>query len=95
MDRQRIAERIVADDRWLARGILAIYAKQTDEEQHAETTIEDNGVGFNGVDAPFMTSIAKQLQQGRTLSPHQAAVCRKIMIKYCGQLERIAGGVHV
>jgi hypothetical protein len=72
------------------KGILAIFAYQTATEQTVEETNQSNGVGFNGVDAPIMSSFAKQLQNGRTLSEKQMVLARKRIIKYAGQLLRIA-----
>lgn len=79
----------------VAKGVLAIYAYQTAIEQSSETTNQDNGVGFNGADAPILSSFAKQLQQGRTLSVKQLAIARKKMLKYAGQLVKIANSKEV
>lgn len=85
-----VRKQLVANDEWLKRGILAIYSKQTEHEQSQEATLEHNNVGFSGTDGTFMSSIAKQLQQGRSLSPKQLSICRKIMPKYARQLTEIA-----
>lgn len=79
----------------VAKGVLAIYAYQTAVEQAAEGTTEDNGVGFNGADAPILSSFAKQLQQGRTLSAKQLAIARRKIVKYAGQLVKIANSKQV
>lgn len=81
---------IETNDRWLRRGVLAIYEYQTIREQNNAKTIERNDVGFNGVDAPFLTSIAQQLLQARYLTAKQIMYTRKLMLKYAGQLTRIA-----
>lgn len=85
-----IKEKLLTDNRWLYRGILAIYEKQTYEEKNAGNTIIDNGIGFNGADAFILSSFAKQLNQGRILSVKQLAIARKRMPKYAGQLLKIA-----
>ena len=90
MTKEFIKEKLKTDDRWLCRGILAIFSKQTYEEQNAEATIKDNGIGFNGVDAYILSSFAKQLQKGYKLSPKQLAIATKRMPKYAGQLLKIA-----
>lgn len=91
-------EKIGSDDFWAARAVLAIYARQTADEQQTDETRHENGVGFNGRDAEFLSSIAKQLQErGFTketrdrvpLSYKQLAAIRKSMKKYAGQLARI------
>lgn len=89
---EEIRERMLIDNRWLFRGLLAIYSRQTSAEKTAKETRERNGVGFNGCDAPFLTDIAQKYQQLGRLSDKQIAACRKSMLKYCGQLARIANG---
>jgi len=98
---QMIRENIAVDDRWLMRGLLAIYNRQTASERASECTIQNNGIGFNGADAQILTSFAKQVikweaQQERRyatpLSPRQTAIARRKLHKYCGQLARIAQG---
>ena len=89
-NKQQIRSKLLTDDRWLIRGVLAIYNRQTDSEQYKMETVEDNGVGFNGFDARFMSSIAQQILMGGILSIKQTAVVRRIMVKYSGQLMEIA-----
>lgn len=92
VDKAFIRAKLLSDDRWLFRGILAIYGRQTDEEQTHGQTVEDNGVGFNGVDAEILTSFALQLKERGSLSPRQVEIARKKMPKYAGQLAKIATG---
>ena len=67
----------------LKQAILYIYSRQTEAEQTSESTLEDNGIGFNGVDASFLSSLAKQIDWGRELSPKQYEAGWKAMAKYC------------
>jgi len=92
MTRTNIQVKIQEDDRWLFRAILAIYKRQTVHEQQTDRTVERNGIGFNGVDAPFLSSLACQINCKGYLSMKQKVIARKMMTKYCGQLERIANG---
>jgi len=75
---------------WLTRGILAIYDRQTADEQTTEQTRYHNGVGFGATDAEILSSFAKQLQKGRTLSQKQVTIATRLMMKYAMQLARIA-----
>lgn len=89
-------------DRWVVRGMLSILKYQTEEEQQAGVTVEDNGVGFNGVDAEILTSFCDQARRGlgyhknnplkytMCLSAKQMEMARTKMLKYSGQLARIA-----
>lgn len=81
---------LLSNPNWLMRGIVAIFEKQTWDEQQTETTKEHNGVGFNGVDAELLSSFAKQIKAGRTLSTKQLHFAQKKMPKYAGQLLQIA-----
>ena len=90
LTKEFIKEKLITDQRWLMRGIVAIFEKQTWDEQQTEQTTEHNGVGFNGIDAELMSSFAKQIQRGRVLSTKQLAFAQKKMPKYAGQLLHIA-----
>ena len=88
--REEIANKIATDLKWLCGGILAIWNRQTEDEKNTEETRHHNGVGFNGRDARFLSSIAQQINQGRRLSEKQTVAARKAMVKYTGQLTKIA-----
>jgi len=85
-----IKEKLFTEVNWLYRGILAIYNKQTTEEQSAEATLKHNKVGFNSCDAYILSSFARQILQKGRLSARQIDVARKKMPKYAGQLIKIA-----
>lgn len=93
MTAKEIREKILnGPEQWALRAIVAIYQKQTADEQSAEMTKHHNGVGFCARDGEFGTSIAKQVLAGRRLSDKQLAITRKIAARYAGQLEKIACG---
>ena len=79
-----------SNDKAVIRGLLAIYARQTSAEQSMEATKEDNGIGFNACDAPFMSSLAKWYNAKGFLTPKQLYRARKTIIKYRRQLTEIA-----
>jgi len=96
-DRKNIDAKVQGDDKWLERAILAIWRFQTRDEKRDEATEHNNGVGFNGVDGKFLTSLGNQLNSGRHLSEKQRYVARRKMKKYTGQLLRVieANGYQV
>ena len=55
--------KLASQSMWAIRGLLAIYAAQTADEQCSDSTTVDNGVGFTGIDANFLSSLAKQAQR--------------------------------
>ena len=88
--REQIKEKLETDDQWLCRGLLAIYKKQTENEKANEVTNQRNGVGFSRIDAMFLTSLAKNFTKWGRLTKGQKFCLRKSMLKYSGQLSRIA-----
>ena len=78
------------NDKAVERAIIALYSRQTESEKNQETTVEKNGVGFNGFDAKFFSSLAQQIQSGRVLSQKQISFARKGILKYSKQLAEIA-----
>lgn len=79
-------DRLTNDANWQIKGLLRVYSFQTPSEQSMQTTVQDNGVGFTGVDGEILTSFAQQVERGRTLSQKQMAILKKKMPKYAGQL---------
>lgn len=87
-----IKTKIQDNQEWLERAVLAIYQRQTEDEQIHEATIEHNKVGFSGVDAKYMSWIAGWIASGRHLSGKHLDKTRTRMTKYAGQLTKIANG---
>ena len=90
--KETVKANMVKSDKWVVRGVQAIYALQTFAEQAANATTEDNGVGFNGVDGDFLSNMAKSAEKWGHLTPKQMMYTRKKMLKYSGQLAKIANG---
>lgn len=95
-EKSYICEKLETNDIWLYRGILAIYDRQTQDEKRVKDTIDRNGVGFNAFDADIMSSFAMVLRERvdaglpMSLSYNQRKIARRVMLKYAGQLVRIA-----
>ena len=82
--------KLLSDNRWLYRGILAIYDRQTVSEQAVRDTILDNEVGFSAADASILSAFAEQLLKTGELAEWQIRKARARMIKYATQLKSIA-----
>lgn len=91
--KEEILRLIETSDKMVERSLVKLYEKQTEDERNAEETRHHNGVGFSGFDAPFLTSLAKQIINGRQLTQKQLQSARKALRKYAGQLTKIANGV--
>ena len=81
---------LAESDKAVARAILAIYNRQTEDEKAIKETSESNGVGYNGVDANFMSSLAQFYQSKGFQTAGQVKYGRKAIVKYAGQLTEIA-----
>lgn len=69
------------------RSLVGLYQFQTWDEAELGETREDNGVGFNAVDAPILTSFAKQVLDGKQLTEKQYALLASKIGKYRRQIE--------
>lgn len=91
--KEDIKHKLLTDNRWLIKGLLAIFNKQTEDEKASEVTKHDNGVGFGGADGNILTSMAKFYNTRGFLTNGQLTYLRKAMPKYAGQLAKIANKV--
>ena len=81
---------VQTNDTMLYRSLLKLYAEQTADEQAAGMTTHRNGAGFNGVDSNILSSFCEFLNNRGFLTVKQKALARKKMIKYTGQITRLA-----
>jgi hypothetical protein len=89
-DKESIQALLDRSDRAVIRGLKAIFALQTAEEQQGHHTNENNGVGFSKFDAPFLTDMVKAIDTWGGLTPKQMAVTRNKLRRYHRQLVEIA-----
>lgn len=90
--KEEMKELIATKDEMVRRGLLVIFALQTEDEKNSEHNKHNNGVGFTGFDAELMSSFAHQLKEKGYLSPKQLEMTRKKLGKYASQLVRVANG---
>lgn len=88
---EELKEALVKNDDLMIKGLLAIYARQTEDEKHSKDVSHDNGMGFTVGDAKLLSSFAQFYQERGFLSPKQKEWCRKKMPKYARQLKKIEG----
>lgn len=87
---QEIKDFIQTNDKALYGALKKLYACQTADEQKCSETKEHNGVGFNGVDAKFLSSVSQFLIRNGFLTDKQKVIVRKKLVKYNRQLTRLA-----
>lgn len=83
---QGLKSQIAKNNNQAVKALLTVYRNQTYEEQTVQETIEDNGIGFNGTDAEFCSSLAENYLRFHRLSDKQYSSLRKVMQKYARQL---------
>ena len=87
---EEIKNLIQTNDKVLYGALRKLYACQTTEEQATKSTEIHNGIGFNGIDAPIMSSFAEFLNKTGFLTDKQKVIARKKLVKYNKQLTRLA-----
>jgi hypothetical protein len=85
-----IQNKLQSDQRWLERGILAIDARQTEDERRQDTTKYANGRGWSGADARKGSYYARWIRSGRHLSGRHLYQAKVMMRKYARQLLIVA-----
>jgi len=78
------------NDRAVERAMVAIYNRQTADEQVSSDTKHQNGVGFTGADARLGTYYAKWVLKGNSLTGNHLMKARMMSQKYVRQLSEIA-----
>jgi hypothetical protein len=94
LTRENVMTKFNRDDRFAVSLLVEMYYRQTADEQANATTSASNGIGFNGTDANFLTSLAEQATAKRNerycgLTERQLGAMRKAMQKYGRQLAEI------
>jgi SWI/SNF-related matrix-associated actin-dependent regulator 1 of chromatin subfamily A len=84
MDKDKFVT-LLDDDEKVVGALMHLYDSQTQEEQTVGYTGHNNGVGFNMMDAPFMTSIAKFYMNNGFITEKQVLAARKVVKKYSRQ----------
>lgn len=87
---EEIKNLVQNNDKVLYGALRKLYACQTADEQNAGETKEHNGMGFNGVDAPILSSFCEFLNKTGFLTPKQKVIARKKLVKYNKQLTKLA-----
>lgn len=81
---------VQTNDKVLYGALKKLYNEQTSDEKAAGETKHNNGVGFNGADSKFMSSVAEFLIKRGFMTDKQKYCVRKRLVKYTKQLTRLA-----
>lgn len=89
-DKDNIQAFLIKSDLFVVKSLMLLYNLQTDNEQNAGTSIDNNGVGFNKLDAKILTSIAMQCKRTKHITSKQLNLCRSKLMKYAKQISKVA-----
>ena len=79
--------KLSSDPVWALKALVRIYQEnQTNDEQVTQQTTHDNGIGFSGCDAQFLSSLAQNYLRYGRLSDKQMSFVFKKMPKYAKQV---------
>lgn len=78
------------NEKAVIRALHSIWEYQTDSEQIIGDAIEQNGIGFNKPDSFTAKKLIQKLEKGIKLTEWEHLHLKRMMIKYVGQLTRIA-----
>lgn len=87
---ERIKNLLATNDKAVARGVIALYKRQTADEQNSEHTKHNNGIGFNQADARYLSYCARWAMSRYCLTGRHLEKARTRLMKYAGQLAEIA-----
>ena len=92
--RTEIEALINSNDRAVERAMVAIWERQTADEQATQNTRHHNGRGFAAWSARSGTYFAEWVRSGRRLTGKHLVKARKIALHHAGQLTDFANGVR-
>ena len=87
---QSIRALLARCDQAVERAVVAIYRRQTQDEQQTDETRHRNGIGFAACHAGRGSYYARWVLSGRHLDGLHLEKARRMMRSYAGQLAAIA-----
>lgn len=85
-----IRKQLEGNSVWALKALLRIYDNQTEAEQAAGETVEENGIGFTGCDANILTSFAEGYKKYGKLTPKQMELLHRKIGKYATQIYNLS-----
>lgn len=71
---------------WAWKGLDLLMTGQLDKEIRQNISLEENGIGLNKVDSPFLTRLWKLHREGRVVTVEEEDILVRRIQKYAGQL---------
>ena len=89
--KEEIKNNLSTDSRWMERGVIVLYERQTEDEQESGHTQYLNNMGFNGSDCRYLTWVATWLLKDprNHLNEKHKAKVGKMLPKYWKQIKEL------
>jgi hypothetical protein len=87
---EAVKQAIEVDNRFVARALRALFARQTADERAVDDTRHLNGLGFSAADAKRLSLSAKWVEKNGRLDGWYLGEVRRRLLKYGRQLAEIA-----
>lgn len=84
--KERVRILLASNDKAVERAIIALYRRQTLDEQNDGETRYSNGVGFSGAHANLGSYCARWILDGKSLSGPYLNRARIMVLHYVDQL---------
>lgn len=90
LTKEKLIHKIKTHRGWAATALIAVWKRQTAEEQRIKSVIFSNGKGFNSCDVFILSKISEYCLSTHRLTDRQWAIVRRRLPKYWKQLLEIA-----
>lgn len=90
MNKAQVVSLLMSNDRAVERAMVALYNRQTVDEQRTSSTSHLNGRGFNAFHAERGTYWAKWVMSGRRLTGKHLDGARRMACHYARQLAELS-----
>lgn len=74
------------NDEAVKQALVRLYNCQEQDEMRDKKSVHENGVGFNKIDAYYLSKSAEKVIRGKQLSEQELNACRWSIMKYWRQL---------
>ena len=84
--KEELQKLLCRSDQAVESALIRIYDLQTPLEKATDMSVQENGFGFNRVDAQYLSKYANMVKMGHHLTKDEVCRVRSRMLKYWKQL---------
>ena len=89
--KEEIKTKLSTDVRWMERGVIVLYNRQTEDEKQEGVTTVYNSIGFNGTDSRYLSWVGEWLLKSpyNHLNEKHRLKVGRMLPKYWRQIQEI------